>query len=91
MREWCHPTIFFLRLRPFLHGWSNLPNGLVYQGVTELDGQPQKYQHYSTMMYVSSFLDWYRHAGGSAAQTPLIQLLDAALEIKHNQPFLKGN
>jgi len=71
MREWCHPTIFFIRLRPFLHGWSNLPNGLIYEGVAELNGEPQRY------------------AGGSAAQTPLIQVIDAALEIKHNQPFLK--
>jgi len=62
---------FYLRLRPFLHGWSNLPNGLIFEGVTELNGEPQK------------------HAGGSAAQTPLIQVIDAALQIRQNQPFLK--
>jgi len=71
MREWCHPTVFYVRVRPFLHGWSNLPNGLVYEGVSELAGEPQKF------------------AGGSAAQTPLIQVIDAGLGIKQTQPFLK--
>jgi indoleamine 2,3-dioxygenase len=71
MRERCHPTIFYVRLRPFLHGWSNLPNGLIFEGVDELNGEPQKY------------------AGGSAAQTPLIQVIDAGLETKHGGTFLK--
>lgn len=70
MREWCNPTIFYTRLRPFLHGWSNLSNGLLFEGVDELHNTPQK------------------QAGGSAAQTPLVQVIDAALGIS-SQPFLK--
>jgi indoleamine 2,3-dioxygenase len=69
MRERCNPTVFFMRIRPFVHGWGSLPNGLLFEGVDEMK-EPVKY------------------AGTSAAQTPLLQIIDAALEIKHSQPFL---
>ncbi len=44
MPEWCDPYIYFHRVRPFIHGWKDhpsLPEGLIYEGVSEYDGQPQ--------------------------------------------------
>ncbi len=44
MPEWCDPHVYFHRVRPYIHGWKNhpsLPEGLVYEGVGEYDGQPQ--------------------------------------------------
>ena len=44
MPEFCDPYIYYQRVRPFIHGWKNnpsLPNGLVYQGVTDYQQQPQ--------------------------------------------------
>jgi len=38
MREQCQPEIFYNVLRPYLAGWENnknLPNGLIYEGVSE--------------------------------------------------------
>ena len=43
MPEHCDPYIYYHRVRPFIHGWKDnpaLPNGLVYQGVEELQGLP---------------------------------------------------
>jgi len=70
MREKCNPAIFYNKLRRFLAGYCSLPNGLVFEGVEELNGEGQKY------------------VGTSAAQTPLLQIIDAGLQIKHTQPLL---
>ncbi|KAL5018076.1 hypothetical protein ScPMuIL_003798 [Solemya velum] len=65
---------FYNVLRPFLAGWggegSPLPEGLIYEGVSE---EPKQ------MM------------GGSAAQSSLLQSIDAALGIRHeadNRQFM---
>lgn len=45
MPEWCDPYIYFTRVRPFIHGWSNhpaLPEGVVYEGV--YGNQPQRFR-----------------------------------------------
>ena len=45
MPEFCDPYIYYRRVRPFIHGWANqpaLPRGLVYEGVDELGGAPQR-------------------------------------------------
>lgn len=44
MVEHCDPFIYFHRVRPYIHGWKNnpaLPNGLIYEGVTEYGGVGQ--------------------------------------------------
>lgn len=44
MVEHCDPFIYFHRVRPYIHGWKNnpaLPNGLVYEGVSEYSSTGQ--------------------------------------------------
>ena len=44
MVDHCDPFIYFHRVRPYIHGWKNnpaLPNGLVYEGVSEYGGVGQ--------------------------------------------------
>ncbi|MGH8630905.1 MAG: hypothetical protein ACREU7_09105, partial [Burkholderiales bacterium] len=46
MPENCDPYIYYNRVRPYIHGWKNnpaLPKGLVYEGVKEYGGKPQKF------------------------------------------------
>lgn len=47
MPESCDPYIYFNRVRPYIHGWKDnpaLPNGILYEGVTETDGKPQAFR-----------------------------------------------
>lgn len=47
MTEHCDPYIYYNRVRPYIHGWKDnpaLPNGLIYEGVTEFQHQPQQYR-----------------------------------------------
>jgi indoleamine 2,3-dioxygenase len=47
MRELCDPYIYYRRVRPYIFGWKDhpaLPDGLIYEGVEELRGLPQKYR-----------------------------------------------
>ncbi len=47
MPEHCDPYIYYHRVRPYIHGWKAnpaLPNGLLYNGVTEYQQQPQKFK-----------------------------------------------
>jgi indoleamine 2,3-dioxygenase len=47
MPERCDPYIYYNRVRPYIHGWKDnpaLPQGLVYEGVTEFDGRPQQFR-----------------------------------------------
>lgn len=47
MPERCDPYIYFHRVRPYIFGWRNnpaLPNGVVYEGVTELGGKGMTYR-----------------------------------------------
>ncbi|KAI9295241.1 IDO-domain-containing protein [Neoconidiobolus thromboides FSU 785] len=76
MYEKCDPYLFYWKLRPYLAGWENmseagLPHGILYKGVDDIDrkvGDPIQFRQY---------------AGGSAAQSALIQVLDIALGIVH--------
>ncbi|XP_020627936.1 indoleamine 2,3-dioxygenase 2-like [Orbicella faveolata] len=63
----CDPDEFYHSLRPFLAGWYGnpvLPDGLVYEGVSETPLQ---------------------YSGGSAAESSVFQVLDAALGILHSK------
>ena len=47
MPEWCDPYVYYQRVRPYIHGWKNhpdLPDGLIYEGVDEYQGQPQRFR-----------------------------------------------
>ena len=47
MPERCDPYIYYQRVRPYIHGWKNhpdLPEGLVYEGVTAYEGLPQTFR-----------------------------------------------
>lgn len=47
MPEHCLPYIYYHRVRPYIHGWKNhpaLPDGVVYEGVEEYAGKPQRFR-----------------------------------------------
>jgi indoleamine 2,3-dioxygenase len=47
MKERCDPYVYYTRVRPYIHGWKNspsLPDGLIYEGVTNYAGQPQLFR-----------------------------------------------
>ncbi|NIQ39765.1 MAG: hypothetical protein GTN81_14435 [Proteobacteria bacterium] len=47
MPENCDPYIYYRRVRPYIHGWKDnpgLPEGLIYEGVEEYNGKPQKFR-----------------------------------------------
>lgn len=47
MTERCDPYIYYNRVRPYIHGWKDnpaLPDGVLYEGVKEYGGQPQKFR-----------------------------------------------
>ncbi|KAI8868685.1 Indoleamine 2,3-dioxygenase [Ramicandelaber brevisporus] len=75
MFDKCDPYVFYWKIRSYLAGWQNmaeagLPLGLIYEGVDppeDKDGRPV----------------YRKYAGGSAAQTPIIQVLDIALGVEH--------
>ncbi|KAJ6443551.1 Indoleamine 2,3-dioxygenase subfamily [Purpureocillium lavendulum] len=69
MHESCDPTIFYNRIRPFLAGSKNMAEAGLPRGVVYEDGSgKEKYRQY---------------AGGSNAQSSLIQFFDVALGINH--------
>ncbi|HEX2225908.1 MAG TPA: indoleamine 2,3-dioxygenase [Candidatus Binatia bacterium] len=73
MPERCDPYIYFHRVRPYIHGWSNhpsLPSGMFYEGVHAFAGTPQKFR------------------GETGAQSSIVPSLDAALGIKHRTDML---
>jgi indoleamine 2,3-dioxygenase len=73
MPEHCDPYIYYRRVRPYLHGWSNhpaLPEGLVYEGVEAYAGRPQQFR------------------GETGAQSSLVPSFDAALGITHREDLL---
>ena len=73
MPEHCDPYIYYRRVRPYLHGWSNhpaLPEGLIYEGVEAYAGRPQQFR------------------GETGAQSSLVPSFDAALGITHREDML---
>ena len=75
MHERCDPYVFYHKIRPFLAGWNNmseagLPKGVRYMGCSNSTDE--------------AFAGGYRlYAGGSNAQSALIQVLDIALGVEH--------
>lgn len=80
MHSECDPNVFYNLIRPYLAGWNNmspagLPYGVIYEGTSRFEANP------------SHPVDWntgYRtYAGGSNAQSALIQALDIVMGIDH--------
>ncbi len=75
MPEGCDPYIYFHRVRPYIHGWSNhpkLPDGLIYEGVADYGGRPQRFR------------------GETGAQSGIVPALDAVLGIEHQKDELRA-
>ncbi|KAJ1644811.1 tryptophan 2,3- dioxygenase [Coemansia asiatica] len=88
MYERCDPYVFYWKIREFLAGWENmaeagLPYGVLYEGVDDTDT-------FSLDNWQSLIRRFRKYAGGSAAQTPLLQAFDIALGIKHYPTGEKG-
>ncbi|KAJ1994069.1 tryptophan 2,3- dioxygenase [Coemansia spiralis] len=88
MYENCDPYIFYWKIREFLAGWENmadagLPYGVLYEGVDDTDT-------FSLDNWQSLIRRFRKYAGGSAAQTPLLQAFDIALGIKHYPTGKRG-
>ncbi|KAJ2800529.1 tryptophan 2,3- dioxygenase [Coemansia guatemalensis] len=88
MYERCDPYVFYWKIRAFLAGWENmaeagLPYGVLYEGVDDTD-------KFSLDNWQSLIRRFRKYAGGSAAQTPLLQAFDIALGIKHYPTGEKG-
>ena len=80
MHEKCEPDVFYNCIRPYLAGWNNmspagLPYGVIYEGTRPFKANPPHP------------IDWttgYRtYAGGSNAQSALIQALDIVMGVDH--------
>ncbi len=74
MPEFCDPRGYYLRVRPYIHGWKNhpaLPDGLVYEGVDAYGGAPQRLR------------------GETGAQSSIVPTLDALLGIAHHPDPLR--
>ena len=74
MPEYCDPGAYYLRVRPFIHGWKNhpaLPVGLVYEGVSAYAGAPQRFR------------------GETGAQSSIVPVLDALLGVAHQPDPLR--
>lgn len=72
--EWCDPHAYYLRVRPFIHGWKNhpaLPDGVIYDGVDAFMGKPQRFR------------------GETGAQSSIVPSLDALLGIGHHPDPLR--
>lgn len=69
INERCDPDIFFNRIRPFLAGSKNMADAGLPKGVLYDDGTPNA--------------AYRQYAGGSNAQSSLLQFYDIALGIQH--------
>jgi indoleamine 2,3-dioxygenase len=76
----CEPNIFYNDIRPYLAGWNNmasahLPHGVIYEGTKPFFASPPHPIDWST--------GYRTYAGGSNAQSALIQALDIVMGIDH--------
>ena len=77
MYESCDPHVFYHRIRPFLAGSKNMKDAGLPHGVLYDDGSKNK--------------TWGQYAGGSNAQSSLIQFFDVVLGIEHRPTGAKMN
>ena len=80
MNSECDPDIFYNSIRPYLAGWNKispagLPYGVIYEGTSRF---------YTNPPHPVDWITGYRtYAGGSNAQSALIQALDIVMGIDH--------
>ncbi|KAK4989765.1 Indoleamine 2,3-dioxygenase, partial [Elasticomyces elasticus] len=79
MHESCNPTVFYERIRPFLAGSKNMADAGLPNGVMFDDGTGEENQHY------------VQYAGGSNAQSSIIQFFDIVLGIEHRPTGSSAN
>ncbi|RPA82388.1 Indoleamine 2,3-dioxygenase subfamily [Ascobolus immersus RN42] len=75
MDENCDPYVFYHRIRPFLAGSKNMEEAGLPNGVLYEDA--------------SGHVEYTKFAGGSNAQSSLIQAMDILLDIKHRPTGIK--
>ena len=73
----CKPEIFYTSIRPYLNGWNHasLPTGVAYDGSCPFQR--------SMSDQIKSDSEYRTYAGGSNAQSALIQALDVILGVEH--------
>lgn len=73
MPERCDPNAYYLRVRPYIHGFKGnpaLPKGLVYEGVEKFEGKHQEFR------------------GQTGSQSSIVPTMDALFQISHeNDPM----
>ncbi|KAK4507239.1 hypothetical protein PRZ48_000974 [Zasmidium cellare] len=79
MYDQCDPHVFYHRIRPFLNGGKNMAEAGLPNGVVFDYGGPINKQRY------------VQYAGGSNAQSSIIQFFDIVLGIEHHPTGQKGN
>ena len=70
MVERCDPHTYYLRVRPYIHGWKDnpaLPEGLIYKGVENFDGKGQLFR------------------GQTGSQSSIVPTMDALLGVTHQK------
>lgn len=75
MPERCDPYVYYHRVRPWIHGWTDnpaLPEGLVYEGVAQTRGRPQRFR------------------GQTGSQSSIVPVMDALLGVGHAQDPLRS-
>jgi indoleamine 2,3-dioxygenase len=70
MHESCDPVVFYNRIRPFLAGSKGMADAGLPEGVRYDDGSGNP-------------MPWRQYAGGSNAQSSLIQFFDIVLGVEH--------
>jgi indoleamine 2,3-dioxygenase len=80
MNSECDPDVFYHQIRPFLAGWNNmsnagLPHGVIYEGTKPFQLNPSQ--------PIDPKTGYRTYAGGSNAQSALIQALDIVMGIDH--------
>ena len=74
MPDYCDPYVYFHRVRPWIHGFTDnpaLPNGIVYEGVEATGGKPQRFR------------------GQTGSQSSIVPVMDALLSVGHHQDPLR--
>ncbi len=73
MPERCDPHTYYLRVRPYIHGFKGnpaLPKGLKYEGVDKYEGKHQEFR------------------GQTGSQSSIVPTMDALFQIEHeNDPM----
>ncbi|PVV05342.1 hypothetical protein BB560_000148 [Smittium megazygosporum] len=93
MTQKCDPYVFYWKIRPYLAGWENMESVGLKDGVAYVGGDKKSFSNISYVFVPRNNKLYRKYAGGSAAQSSLIQLIDIALGVKHyvtEEDFAQG-